>query len=457
MNVRELLTKLGFEVDHKPLDHVEEKLEGIKKRLEFLAAAEVARGLYELAEKFADMGEKLAVAAQSAGITVEAFQKLAFAAQQSAVGQEEMETAMARLSRRLYDAKHGSQEASKAFRAVGISGDQVRGFKTSQEAMEALADQFKNIQDPIKKAALAQELMGRGSIHMVGFLSKGSAAIRAQGDEAEKLGLILGGSQVEALEKLELSFHKIFALLKAIGGFIASYIAPVLSLMVDDFIKWFGVNKDIIGLNIKNFLNAFAYGLGFVWGGVKLLIDSLIDLSKRFGLSGQILPLVAKFAGLVGMILTVIKVARILGVVWAIIASPIFLVAAAIAAVVVAVHDLVALWKGNDTWLGPLIKGAGGAASEAFGKAKDFLGFTSGVNDKANGLASPGAALSTISNSQSTTVGDTSNSVSAPVTINVPPGSDPKEVGTKVREGIRDHLDRVRRENQRSTLSPVAY
>lgn len=456
MIIKELLTKLGFEVDKKALNDTDKLLDGIKHRLSFLAAAEIAKGLFHLGERFGKLGGELAAASASAGITVEEFQKLTYAAQQSNVSAEEMEQRLSTLAKKLYDAKNGSMEAGKAFSDVGIGSDQIQRFKTSREALDALSDRFAKIQDPIKKQALAQELLGRGSIHMVGFLSKGSAEIHKQGNELERLGLVIGEHDVQALEKLENAFQKIWSLLKAIGGSIASYIAPVFSYMVDDFIKWFKINKDVIGLNIRGFLNAFAYGLGFVYGGVKLLVNALIELAHKFNLDGSILPTIAKFAGLVAAVLTVIKVVKILAAAWAILTSPILLVAAAIAAVIVAVHDLIALFKGNETWIGKAMAAVGGFSGLA-AKAKGFLGFGEEAQEKAGALNSPGVATGGIASNSSTTVGATSTAVNAPMTFNIPAGADPKDVSTKAKEGIMEHLARVQRETQRSTAGAVAY
>ena len=80
MDVKTLVAKIGIEADHKPLQHLEHQLESVKSRLEFLGAAEVVKGLFELAERFSGMGEKIETAAVSAGITAEAFQKLSYAA-----------------------------------------------------------------------------------------------------------------------------------------------------------------------------------------------------------------------------------------------------------------------------------------------------------------------------------------------------------------------------------------
>jgi hypothetical protein len=499
MNVRELLTKIGFEVDEKPLKEADKGLREIKDRLDLLMAAEVFKKLYELAETFAHFGEELHVAAQSAGITVEAFQKLAYAAQQSNVSQEQMQHGMALLSRRMYEARTGSDEAQKAFRKAGISPEQVKGFKTSQEALLALADRFTRMKDPIAKMGAAQELLGRGGYQMVSFLSKGSAAIRQQGDEAERLGLILSEHQVEALEEVEHAFQRLHAVLRAIGAFIASYIGPAFTFLVDKFIAFYGANKDIINLNFQEWLEKVAYAMGFVVGLVFALTQKILDLAKALHMEGKILTLVFEIAGLISALVTLGTIVKtvsfvmgflttgieallsIIGTAVAVIESPFFLLAAAIGAVIVAVHDLYALFAGKPTWLGQFsdwLKSLGmiqvalnfisdtwdklkGGLGTMVAKAENFLGIgNEGVGNPEQRLAalsSTASAASSITNATTSVGGNSNVEVNAPVTIHVPAGTDPKEVSSKVKEGIQEHFARVSREIQRSTLNPVAH
>jgi hypothetical protein len=280
LNRREILTKLGFEVDEKPLAKVEGLLGGIKRTLQVFAVAEVVRGIADMTERFAHFAEELHIAAESAGITVEKFQQLAFAAKQSAVSQEELGMSMARLSRHLYDARRGGEEANKAFMDAGFTQDQIAGFKTGSDVMAALADRFKDIQDPIKKQALAMELMGRGSVNMVGFLSQGSAAIDHMGMEASKLGIVLSGAQVNALVKLEHALQKVWAIIEGVGKAIAATLAPAITGAIDYFLKLFGAASNVLKLNWQEWAYKISFAAGYVVGVIEGVIKSLVGLFK---------------------------------------------------------------------------------------------------------------------------------------------------------------------------------
>jgi tetratricopeptide (TPR) repeat protein len=520
--LRKLLTEWGFKFEHEKLDNAEKQLEKIKGSLELLAAAEVVKGIAELTERFAHFAEELHVAATSAGITVEAFQKLAFAAGQSAVSQEEMEHSMTRLTRNLYEARKGGEEAQKVFADAGFTQDQIAGFKTGSDVLYALADKFKTIQDPIKKQAVAMELMGRGSIHMVGFLSQGSAAIKGLGNEAEKLGVVLNEDQVEALVKVEHEMNKFFALIKAIGATIGAYFAPSLETAIKEFLKFYEVNKKLIDVNIKTWVWDVTYALGYVWGIVKFVTEAFLKFAKALHIDKYIGTAIFAFGAYVAALFAFSKALELAGgavsiFTWslsplggalkvvrglmsllaarilplfvgetaaaaastAILEAPLWLVALAATALVVGIHDLWKVLTGGsfkDTWIGQMvayiksIEGIGTIINSLISLFEKFKGASvlGNIAGFAGKLFSGLGGIDALNNVQNitnlgqaggagATSASNSYSVNAPISISVPAGVDHKAVGQKVKEGVKEHLDRVYREAQRSLRPAKAY
>lgn len=529
MNLKELLVKVGFNVEGKEkLQGVEASLEGIKKRLEFLTGIEIVKGVFELAERFAHFAEEIHIAAESAGITAEAFQKLAFAAGQNAVSQDEMSASMARLSRHLYDARKGGAEAAKVFADAGFSATQVQGFRTGSDVMLALADRFKTIQDPIKKQAIAMELMGRGSINMVGFLSKGSNAIKGMGDEAQRLGIVLSDQQVNALVEVEHSLQKLWGTIKGFSATIAALFGPSITFIIDKMLKFYEINHKVVQEGIESWAHKFAYAMGFIYG----LVEDVVKIFLKFAdshrtLAKAVFGTIMSLGGLVSAALIAIKVMAFfhntvkqamdlfsaVGKVWEFIKAlrewsvvtniasaatgildtvmgvltteitvlelPIWAVVAAVGALALGAQALYAhffngaAWE--DTWIGKALGGikdlvlwvgkladslTGGLLGNAIGAIKGGVGsfFSSGG---AENLTNKTSALDDIRANAGIASGATANnnnySVNAPITVNVPPGSDHKAVANSVKAGVQEHLDRVYRETSRSLRPTEAY
>lgn len=481
MNVREMLTKWGFKIEHEKLTRVEQQLEGIKRRLEFLAAVEVAKGLFNLVERFSKVGEELHSVSQAVGIGVEDFQRLAFSASQASVSQEELSGSMRRLARQIYSAREGSEEANRAFQALGISPERVKGFKNAEAALLAVSDQMRSIDDPIKKAALAQQLLGRSSTHMVGYLSQGSAALRAQGIEANKLGIILSEKQVHALVKVENALTKFWAVLKSIASIIAAEVAPVLEYLINDFIKFFGANRDFIQGNMIEFLGKLAFAFGFVWEALKFGITLVKDLAKQFHMDNQLLSFIGLIGGVVGSLLAARKAFQLLFYIidtvkltFGLLASPIVVFLALAALIFVALHDIWEGIHGRPTWINTFMEwlGIADAVNGAFETAFEWLFKIWEIGTKVTATLGQGIlGAVTLGNSSALTPemtrgitsagapggGAPSYAVSAPMNISVPAGTNPADVGSAVGDAVREHLDYVHRQTMIGSSGAVAY
>jgi hypothetical protein len=376
--VRELLTKIGFEIEgEEPLEKVEGLLEGIHHRLELLAGAELVRKLYEVSEQFANWGAQVLRTSENLGITSDEFQKLQFAAQKSGISSEEMSHSLQILARRLYEAKTGSVEASQAFRLAGFSSDQVNGFKNSEQALLAFSDILAKTEDPIKRAALAQQLLGRGGAQFVAFLVQGRKRIHDTGEEMKKFGLVLSGPQLLALEETEQGFQKLTATMHVFGAQIASAIGPVFVRAIDLFLEFYAANKSIIDANIHEWLLNVAAGMGYVVGGTILAARWLLYLAKLLHIDKDILPFIGMVAGAASGLLalgTAFKIAS--GIFSA--AAPFIEFAVALGAIVVAAHDVYAALNGLETWTG--------RALDAFKNLEPVKEFFKGIKDAAGGL-----------------------------------------------------------------------
>lgn len=279
MNLRELVAKISFQTDTHALDRVEHHLEGIQGKLEILAAGEILRGIFELAEKFSTFGEDLETAAISAGMTVEAFQKLAFAAGQNAVSQEELSGSLAKLARNLSEARDGSKGALEAFANVGIGPEQVAGFRNAGDAMAALSDKIAQIDDPIKRTAAIMALLGRGSANMAKFLSHGSKEMQELSGQAEAMGTVLSTDQVENLAKLEDSMSALGLVFKTLGASIAANFAPSIIWLTQAISKFYAANRKAISVNMEKWAYDITYALGYAYGWFEKITQIVFDFA----------------------------------------------------------------------------------------------------------------------------------------------------------------------------------
>lgn len=483
MNVRELVTKWGFKVDTNQLDAVNQKLDGIKNRLSIIAGIQLAEQMYHLVEKFSEFGEHLNIVAETTGITVEQFQKLAYSAHQANVSQDELQGSVTRLARAVYAARNGNDTAQRSFNKLGISADQVRGFKTTQEALFALSDRMQKINDPIQKVAISQQLLGRGSRNMVAYLSQGSAALRAQGTEFEKLGGVLSKNETDALARAGRAIKEVIDLITALTAKIAAYLAPTIEFINKDFLQFLQTIRGIISVNLDDFFYDLGYSLGAVYAVFKIVVTLMAEFfhwiyeHKTFAhfilevaiaiwtvmTAWKVLTTVITFGvkiweiavGVFNAFKTALFLVR---AAWFAIAAgeyaalaPILLWVAAIAAVILAAEELFNLFRGKETLLQ---KGWGGIKS--FG-ANLVGGFGAGAGEPGKGGPSISDFTGFGGGTTTNNGGSSKTEINAPMTFHVPAGTDPKLVGPMLQDMIKGHFDKTSRETERSTYSPVVY
>jgi hypothetical protein len=297
--LRDLLVSIGFDVEDKPLEGLNEKLEGIHKSVAFIELAEkinlaveafklvgeAAHKVYEFIEGYAEFGEQLESAAIKAGLTTDALQKLQYAAAANGVSTDQLSTGLAFLSRSLYSAREGSEQSLKAFKAIGISREQTLGFANAGDAMLAVADRIKAINDPAKQNAVLMRLLGRGGFQMGKFMKQGADGIRELMGEAKDMGAVLGEDKVQALAKLKAQMTGIGMQFKVMGANIAAVLVPA----VAEVLKWFSqLGKSFSALastSWDEFTDGVAYAVGFAIGvfkGFGILLSRFYAQHKEF-------------------------------------------------------------------------------------------------------------------------------------------------------------------------------
>ena len=133
------------------------------------------------------------------GIDPETFQKIAFAAGQSAVSVDDAAKAIKRLSVASLDALRGSKDIQEAFGRFGLSMEHVAKLKADPASMLFLIAEL--TERGINPTALAdvQKLLGRSGANLLPAFKAGFAA---SGVQAEKAGVIASNEEIRRLAAL---------------------------------------------------------------------------------------------------------------------------------------------------------------------------------------------------------------------------------------------------------------
>ena len=151
------------------------------------SAAAIGFGAFAVGVKSAiDAADQMGEAAEKIGVTTEALSELSFAAKLSAVEQETLQKALAKVSVDL-------TKQDSLLRTLGVTAT------TADGALAQLADKFQEMPDGLEKTAAAAKIFGeRIGPDLVPLLNRGSEGIEQLRERARELGVTLSTETAQA-------------------------------------------------------------------------------------------------------------------------------------------------------------------------------------------------------------------------------------------------------------------
>ena len=144
--------------------------------------------------------DKIGKTSSKLGITAEALQGLHLAAEEAGISTETLDMAIQRMTRRVAEAAMGTGEAVGALNELNITAAELAKL-TPDEMLKRVADGMLNVTSQSDKVRLSMKLFDSEGVALVNMLSKGSKGLDDVADKAERLGLIIGGNYIKAIER----------------------------------------------------------------------------------------------------------------------------------------------------------------------------------------------------------------------------------------------------------------
>ena len=213
--------------------------------------AGLAAGMFTLAKSFSSAASAISEGATAAGTSVENFQKMRFAAQQSGSSAEAMQRAYAQISSAAGEAISKGERSAGTFEKLGIDlVDAAGNARDSTAVFLDVADAVAAIADPAQRAAAAAYVFGRRlGPGLTELLGQGRAGILALGAEAERLGIVMPAASVKIGKAFGDSFNKLSSVIGAVKNAMGEAFAPGFIVIMDQLAQAIGKHRDIfIGL-----------------------------------------------------------------------------------------------------------------------------------------------------------------------------------------------------------------
>jgi hypothetical protein len=472
-----------FEVDDKGLKAVSNRLDTLQTTIAGVVGgatvAAIGKGLFSLAENAAAFGEEVEKAMTKFGIGAEEFQVMSAAA------------------------KAANVDIGTVQMALKKAG--------SAKNLEKISEQLLSIPDEATRNKKAIELLGRSGVEMIPVLMKLDETRQMMHD----FGLTISDDGIKNLAKFDDSLDKVAAIFDFLRKMIGAEIAPIFEELVESFLKFWKANQLIIkqqlGQIFQGMAKAFSFFVKIGMSAVNMIsgfMDKFSGVSEiAFILTGIVtaMGLVATAIGVINLVLapitgTVLLIAGAIAAafliaedLWAFFTDP---EAETLTGLLVEkfgqlkdlffstfpgvgkfldniiipgfklwweyVNNLYDVLMSIAKFVAPLliesfnavfsvISGTVKLIAGVMDKIYGFIGNNVNLNELLPTTPGAGPVGSVGTSGQSFT--SNQSALTAPITVNVPAGSDPNTIGNAVQRGAGNAFDQYLRDAQQSNRS----
>lgn len=262
--------------------------------------------IMKIADESAHKGEHFQHMSERTGVAVSALSELGYAAQQGGIDIDTLDLALNKMNKTL-----GSSLGAKTLKLLGINLADIKNMSPDQQ-LEIIAEAIHGMDTQAKKTAAVMAVFGRGGAALLPMFHEGAEGIREMRQEARDLGIVMGPEKAAAAKEYVQAWNRFERVSKGIKTAIASAVIPALT-------QWAQVCLQAV-LPVRDFVRA-----NKEWVSVLFTVASVVSVAGMalvfFGAAGLLLS---------GVIAGLAAASTILGFVWGVISSPIFLIVAGV-------------------------------------------------------------------------------------------------------------------------------
>jgi hypothetical protein len=297
------------------------------------AVGEAAHLLLDLTNQFAMLGHT----AKRAGVEVDFLAGLRYAAEKSGISVEQLDSGVTSLTQNLGQMKAGTGRAFKFIteHVSGVFARQLTGAHGTAEAIGLIADAIAKLPDAERRAALTQKLFGDNAL--APFLAKGSKGIQELMGAFAQLSPSQQGA-VDGALGVEDAMVDMRAAADGVKAALVTGLSPALKVIVEDLKDWLVGHRGDIRAWAEDIGKKLPGAVDAVVAAAKAALADVTGFVDAIG--GWKVAAVALAAVMTGPL-----VASILSVSATLLATPFGWVLLSIAAITVAIIELIKHWK----------------------------------------------------------------------------------------------------------------
>lgn len=145
----------------------------------------------------AEYGDEVDKMSQKLGLSSEAYQEWDYILDKAGVDIQNVSTGMKTLTNKIDDAKNGSESATKLFKDLGISMEDLKTM-SREDIFSKVVASMQNMEDSTERAALANDLFGKSGQDLTPLFNQTAESTEELRQAAHDLGLVMSDDAVDA-------------------------------------------------------------------------------------------------------------------------------------------------------------------------------------------------------------------------------------------------------------------
>lgn len=233
--IRGLANTLGINVS-PAVEKLASKFDGVSASVgnAVLGIGAMVGALVSCTMEAAETADELLTLSSTTGITTDELQKMQYAANFVDVSLDTMTGSMNKLTRTMSSARDGSKDSEEAFRKLGIRITDTHGqLRNSNDVFYEVIDSLGKIKNETERDAMAMKIFGKSAQELNPLIEAGSKQLKELGIEAENLGVVISGDNLEALGELQDSMDRFKATTEGLKNSLAMTLLPILTSLFD--------------------------------------------------------------------------------------------------------------------------------------------------------------------------------------------------------------------------------
>jgi len=207
-------------------------------------ATAIAAGVTRLTGQYTAAATEVNRMTRSTGANAESVSRLLYAWRSLGLEGDDLDSVLVELNIKMQDAVDGNADIARAFDQTGISVERLKNLN-ADDALFAIVDGLQAVNSQSERVNIVDRIFGGDDgRRILPLLEQGSDGIRALGDEAERLGLVLDSESAAGAEAFQRNIQTIERAAQGVGQRAAAAIVNAIGPVVQSVGQSLGVLPD---------------------------------------------------------------------------------------------------------------------------------------------------------------------------------------------------------------------